>query len=228
MVHPHNENPVNPLPPAVVALALVTVGIEAIFGLGARGLLGGPEAVGWRLAAIERYAFSPEILRWMVETGRYPPEHLLRIVSYPFVHAGFTHALFAAVMLLALGKIVAETIGGAAMLAVFVVSTVGGALLYSLLPGSVQPLFGAFPPVYGLIGAFTYLLWVRLGQVGAQQLRAFSLIGVLLGIQLVFGVLFGGGLDWVADVAGFAAGFLLTIVLVPGGFHRLLARLRRG
>ncbi|MGR3494968.1 rhomboid family intramembrane serine protease [Citreimonas sp.] len=228
MVHPHNENPVNPLPPAVVALALVIVGIEAVFGLGARGLLGGPEAVGWRLAAIERYAFSPEILRWMVETGRYPPEHLLRLLSYPFVHAGFTHALFAAVMLLALGKIVAETIGGAAMVAVFFVSALGGALVFTALPGTTQPLFGAFPPVYGLIGAFTYLLWVRLGQMGAQQVRAFSLIGVLLGIQLVFGVLFGGGLDWVADVAGFASGFALTIVLVPGGFHRLLDRLRRG
>lgn len=227
MVHPHNENPVNPLPPAVIALALMIVAIEAIFGLGARGLAGGPEAVGWRLAAIERYAFSPEILRWMVETGRYPPEHLLRLLSYPFVHAGFTHALFAAVMLLALGKIVAETIGGAGMVAVFVVSALGGALAFAALPGTTQPLFGAFPPVYGLIGAFTYMMWVRLGQMGEQKIRAFSLIAVLLGIQLVFGVLFGGGLDWVADVAGFIAGFALTIVLVPGGFHRLLDRLRR-
>jgi membrane associated rhomboid family serine protease len=227
MAHPHNEAPFNPLPPVVVALALLVVGIEAAFGLGARGLLGGPEAVGWRLESIQRYAFSGEILRWMLDTGRVPPEHLLRFVSYPFVHASFTHALFAAVMLLALGKIVAETIGGAATLAIFVVSGIGGALAYAAVPGADTPLFGAFPPVYGLIGAFTYMLWVRLGQLGAQQVRAFTLIGVLLGIQLLFGLLFGGGSDWVADVAGFVAGFVLSIVLVPGGFARLLARLRR-
>ena len=85
----------------------------------------------------------------------------------------------------------------------------------------------AEPHHQGLIGGFTYLLWLRLGQLGAQQVRAFSLIGMLLGVQLVFGLIFGGSLDWVADLAGFVTGFLLSIVLVPGGWARLLARLRR-
>ena len=33
----------------------------------------------------------------------------------------------------------------------------------------------------------------RLAAKGANQYRAFSLIGLLLGIQLLFGLLFGGG-----------------------------------
>ena len=219
---------VNPLPVVVIILFAAIVAVEIGFQLGARGLVGGPEAVGWRLAALQRYAFSGDILRWMWDTGQWPPEHLLRFVSYPFIHVSFTQALFSGVMLLALGKMVAETCGALAMLAVFFVSSVVGALAYAVFTNSPVPLVGAFPPVYGLIGAFTYLLWLRLSAVGENQARAFTLIGFLMGIQLIFAVFIDVQPDWVADLGGFAAGFALTIVLVPGGWARLLARLRRG
>ena len=227
MSSPHNESPVNPLPPLVVALFLLIVGIEAMFSLGARGLVGGPGAVGWRLGAIETYAFSGQILDWMLTSGRYPPEHLMRFVTYPFVHAGFTHAMIAAVMLLALGKLVGEVFGAVATLAIFVLSSIGGALAYGLILDSPVPLIGAFPPIYGFIGAFTYLLWVRLGEMGAQQVRAFTLIGMLLGLQLLFGLLFGSNSDWVADLGGFVVGLFISIVLVPGGWRKILSMVRR-
>ncbi len=226
MAHNHNVSPFNSMPPAIVALALVIVGVELAFSLGARGLLGGPGAVGWRLDALQRFAFSNEIWHWMLASGQFPAKHLLRFFSYPFVHASFSHALFAAVMLLALGKMVGEALGTLRTLAILAVSCFGGALAYGFVSTPI-PLIGAFPPVYGLIGGFTYLLWLRLGQMGAQQARAFSLIGILLGIQLLFGLLFGGSLDWVADLGGFASGFLLTMVLVPGGWVRLRERLRQ-
>ncbi|MCH2163200.1 MAG: rhomboid family intramembrane serine protease [Marinovum sp.] len=222
-----NVSPVNPLPPVVTALFLFIAGIEGMFSLGERGLLGGPEAVGWRLSAAQDYAFSGEIFDWMIATGQFPLEHMIRLVSYPFVHGNFTHALFACVMLLALGKMVAEVMGGVATLIVFVVSGIGGAVIFALVLDDPTPLIGAFPPVYGLIGAFTYLLWLRLGQMGEQQIRAFSLIGFLLGIQLVFGVFFGGGRDWTADVGAFVCGFVLGVVLTPGGWQSILARIRR-
>lgn len=225
--HPHNESPVNPLPSVVVALFLVMAGVELVLNLGSRGLIGGPEAVGWRIATIQRYAFSGEIFEWMWETGRWPPEHLLRFLSYSFVHASFSHGLFGFVILLAMGKIVAESLGNVAMLVIFVVSAIGGALAYAVLLEDTRPLLGAFPANYGLIGGFTYLLWLRLGQLGEQQVRAFSLIGMLLLVQLLFGVFFGGSNDWVADLAGFVTGFVLTTLLVPGSLAALLARIRR-
>lgn len=86
--------------------------------------------------------------------------------------------------------------------------------------------WAGYPAVYGLIGAFTFLLWVRLAGTGTNQYRAFTLIGFLLGIQLVFGLLFGGGNDWVADVAGFATGFGLSFFVSPGGWGRVRAKLR--
>lgn len=227
MTHPHNEPPLNPLPPVVIALFLVIVGLEVAFNLGARGLVGGPQAVGWRLGTLERFAFSAEIFDWMRESGRWPIEHVMRFVSYPFVHASFTHALFAGVMLLALGKMVGEAMGSFAVLLIFFVSAAGGALVYALTVGGPTPLIGAFPAVYGLIGGFTYLLWLRLGQLGEKQVRAFTLIGFLLAIQLIFGLLFGANAEWVADLAGFAIGFVMSTILVPGGWARLVDRLRQ-
>ncbi|SHI99965.1 Rhomboid family protein [Shimia gijangensis] len=227
MDHPPNQSPINPLPPVVVALFLVIVGIEAMFALGARGMIGGPEAIGWRIMALQKYAFSGDIFDWMLVNNMWPLEHVIRFVTYMFVHGNFTHAAFAGVMLIALGKMVGEVFSAVSTLAVFLVSGITGAVVFGLVLNNPAPLFGAFPGVYGLIGAFTFLLWTRLGQMGANQARAFSMIGFLIGIQLLFGLLFGGNQDWIADVAGFATGFALSFFLVPGGWRRIVERLRR-
>ncbi|WP_197916995.1 rhomboid family intramembrane serine protease [Thiosulfatihalobacter marinus] len=217
---------INPLPPVVAALFLVVMGVEVAFWAGSKGMIGGPGAIGWRLAAVQKYAFSAEIFQWMLDNNRWVPEHLLRFVSYLFIHANMTHALFGGVLLLAMGKMVGEVFSGLATLLIFVLSGVSGALGFALITGSPVPLVGSYPGVYGLIGAFTFLLWVRLGAVGAPQARAFSLIGILVTIQLVFSLVFGGTPDWVADVAGFVAGFLLSFLLVPGGWRRIREMIR--
>ncbi|WP_170583118.1 rhomboid family intramembrane serine protease [Ruegeria arenilitoris] len=223
----HYTPPVNPLPPVVVALVLFIMGIELAFTLGTRGLVGGPGAVGWRLEAIQRYSFSADIFDWMVMNGRWPVEHVIRFFTYPFVSGSFTQALFVCVFVLAMGKMVGEVFGGFAMLVIFVLSGVGGALAYAVLLDPRYPLVGGFPPVYGLIGAFTWLLWRRLSLVGENQARAFQLIAVLMGIQLLFGLIFGGTSDWVADLGGFATGFGLSFLVAPGGWARLVGRIRR-
>jgi membrane associated rhomboid family serine protease len=68
---------------------------------------------------------------------------------------------------------------------------------------------------------------VRLAAVGANRYRAFTLIGFLMGIQLLFGALFGGNWEWVADLTGFAAGFVLSFLVSPGGPMRVLALIRQ-
>ncbi|MBT8155034.1 rhomboid family intramembrane serine protease [Epibacterium ulvae] len=226
MSNPDTQSPFNTIPAVVVALALVIIGIEAVFSLGARGIVGGPAAIGWRLDALQSYAFSGEIFWWMVDTQRWSVENLLRCVSYLFVHGSFTQALFVCVFLLALGKMVAEVFGEIRMLLVFLLSGISGALIYATV-GSDYPLIGGFPAVYGLIGAFTFVRWIALGAMGEQQARAFSLIGMLMGIQLLFGLILGGRPDWVADIAGFATGFGVSFFLVPGGWQRILQKIRR-
>ena len=49
---------------------------------------------------------------------------------------------------------------------------------------------------------------------------------MLLAIQLVFGLIFGGSGDWIADAFGFGFGFVSSFVLAPGGWARLREKLR--
>lgn len=226
MQEPYNPSPVNPMPPVVVALFLAIIGIEAVFTLGGQSGIGGPQAIGWRNNAIQTYGFSADVFDWMLENNRYPLEHLMRFFTYPFVSATFTQAIFGGVMVLALGKFVGDVFSQWATLLLFIVSSVFGAIVYGFVAGAQPWLMGPFPGVYGLIGGFTYLMWLKLGQIGAPQARAFSLIGLLLGIQLVFGLLFGGSRGWLADLSGFASGFALSFILAPGGWQKIRAMLR--
>ena len=224
----HNAAPLNPVPWIVWALALPMIAMEVVLSLGAAGVVGGPQAIGWRLQAVERFGLFPELLKYQWANGGYPLEELPRLVSYVAVHGSFTNALFAVVMVLALGNMVAGVFRWWGVLMVFLGSVIVGGAAYGLLvPGLRTQLIGAFPGVYGLIGAFTFLIWTKLALVGANRLRAFTLIGMLLGVQLVFGLLFGGGWTWVAEVAGFATGFLLSFVVSPGGFRRVVQMIRQ-
>ncbi|MEM8774197.1 MAG: rhomboid family intramembrane serine protease [Pseudomonadota bacterium] len=224
----HNDPaPFNALPPLIAAIALIIFGAELIFQAGARGMAGGPAAVGWRAEAIEQYAFSNRALAWMVDTGNWRFDFLSRFFTYPFVHVSFMHAAFATVMVLAIGKFVGERVTQWAVLVLFFGSSVVGAATFGLLYPNGPGLIGAFPGIYGLIGGFTCLMWLYLGLVGENQARAFSMIGVLLALQLFFALLYGNDKTWVADVTGFVAGFAMSFVLIPGGWRMLRDKLRQ-
>ena len=222
----YDESPVNPLPISVMLLALAMVLPELAFQVGENGLFGGPEAIGWRVDAIERFGFYPEIFSWMVERSSFPPEHLARVLTYPFVNASFLGAVFAIVFTLALGKMVGEAMSNLAVLVIFIGSSVAAALIYWLVLNDPFPLIGGITGAYGLIGGYTFLLWLRQRAVGGPQHQAFSLIAFLMAIQLVFGLLFDTGNGWFADLIAFFAGFGLSFAVVPGGFRRLMAFLR--
>lgn len=221
-----NAAPLNPLPAVVWLLALPIITMEVVLNLASAGLIGGAAGIGWRQDAVQRFAFSPDFMREMIANSYYPPEHLMRLISYPLVHLTLTHVAFVVVFLLALGKMVGEVFRPWAVLVVFFGATLAGALAYTALPFIHTPLIGGYPAVYGLIGAFTFLLWTNLSGTGSNQYRAFSLIGMLMAIQLLFGLIFGSSWDWVAELAGFFAGFLLSFVVSPGGWAKVRAKIR--
>lgn len=219
------DRPFNPLPVSVLLLAGAIAAIELVFQLGDRGILGGASGVGYRIAALNEFAFLPQVFDRMLETGATDLSGLKRFVTYGFVHQSFGHVMFVVVLVLALGKLVGETFEAWTVPAIFLVASAVGALAYGVTP-TAQALTGGYPGAYGLIGAYTFVLWVGLGVTGQNQMGAFQLIALLMGIQLAFGLLFGGGLDWVADLAGFAAGFAMSFLVSPGGWARVRAKLR--
>lgn len=226
MHDPGFQPPVNPLPPSVVITFLMIAGVEAVLSLGESGIVGGPQAVGWRLALIRDYGFSGQIADWMVANQRWPWSEVLRTFTYPFLHLGFTHSLFAMVLLLALGKMVAEALGQMTFVVVFVVAGAVGAWVYALLLNDPSWLVGAYPSVYGLIGGYSFVLWRKLAGTGIQQYRAFTLIAFLMGIQLVWGIFFEVGTQWIAELLGFFVGFGLCFVLAPGEWARIRDQMR--
>ncbi|KGJ03983.1 Membrane associated serine protease, rhomboid family [Paracoccus halophilus] len=232
----YDESPLNPVPPVIWALVLPMIACEAYFGLGQIGFLGGGQpgaGLALRQIVAERAAYVPEFVLRLWQLGIVTLDQGWRILTYAFVHLSITHALFVIVFILALGNLIASQFRPWAVLALFFGSAIGGALIYTLAAGVLpqvrfQPLIGGYPAVYGFVGAFTFLLWTRLGQQNANRMRAFTLIGMLLLFQLVFGIIFqDGSLTWIAEIAGFGCGFLLSFVLVPGGIARVMRQIRQ-
>jgi membrane associated rhomboid family serine protease len=227
MQDPDLQSPVNPLPPAVTLVFFAIAGVEAGLALGEANLIGGPGAVGWRLALIRDYGFSGQIFDWMMANGQWPLGEVARLLTYPFIHLGFIHALFAIVLMVALGKMVAEVMGQAVFLLIFFISSIGGAVAYALLLNDPTWIAGAYPGVYGLIGGYSLVMWRHLKGTGGQQARAFTLIALLMGLQLVWGIFFEAGTLWVSELAGFLVGFGLCFLLAPGEWARMRDQLRR-
>lgn len=222
----HNAPPVNPLPPVVWLLFAGIAVPELIFLMAENRMIGGAEAIGWRTNAFGNYGFSGIAFDWMIRNNQAPFEYAMRVFTYPFLHQAFTSAIFSGVMLLAMGKLVGEAMGQLAVVLIFVLSGVFGAIVFGLITDQAW-LIGAFPCVYGLIGGYSFLLWQRLAGTGMQQLQAFRLIAFLMGIQLFFGIFFVTGLDWIAELAGFVCGFAISAVVMPGGLARIRALLQR-
>ncbi len=223
-----SSNPVfNSIPPAVLALAVVIGGLEIMFQLAVGGMLGGQGGVGWRVSAMQDFAVLNSVYEWMHATSTYPPEQLVRWITYPLLSGNWINAAFVVVFILALGKMVAEAFSQTAFLVIFWVSSVVAGLAFVIFLDSRIALIGGFPGAYGLIGAFTYIQWVGFQTFGGNQLQPFRLIAMLAGIQLFFSVINGDYGNLLADLTGFATGFLLSFVLRPGGWSALLNKLRQ-
>lgn len=235
MMDPRNQSPFNTLPPVVVSLAVVVMGVELMFQAGSAGIVGGAQGVGWRLTALRDWAISDVVWNWMVANRTFPPIEMARFLAYPLLHGSMTHAVFVAVFVLALGNAIAPVYRGVRVLAIFFGAAVLGALGFLLMFDTQQPLFGGYPGAYGLIGAFTYL--TQRGLTRADPARAFLLIGFLLALQPIFAAatLFDPGRgfslawlpDWIADMTGAAGGYGIAVLLFPGMIGHLRDRLRQ-
>lgn len=214
-----------PLPPLVWALLLALGAVELTFWAGAQGLVGGAQAPGWRLLAVERFGFAAPVQHWMVATRQAPPEHLLRYLSYPLIHAGPAHAALSAVLLAALGTFTARHHGQGALALLLMLPGALGAAAFGALTDGPGWLLGATPTVLALVGAWTLAQWRKASNPRAR-LAALGLIGSFILARLALGLLVETAATWIAELTAFAAGLILAAALTPGTLRRALARLR--
>lgn len=221
------ENPFNSIPLVPLVLVALITGIELILTAAGNGFVGGAQGIGWRSAAFQDYAFAPGVMTEIFDRGRGSFDLWKRFVSYAFIHVNFTHALWVVVLLLALGKFVGEVLRPIPFLILFFASSILGATIYGVFAWKNTGLVGAYPGVYGLIGAYTYIMWLTLERMGENQLKAFRLIGILLGLMLVYSMLFGSSPTWIAEISGFLIGLFLAPLVAPGGWTAFLTRIRK-
>ncbi|KAJ55061.1 hypothetical protein ACMU_15000 [Actibacterium mucosum KCTC 23349] len=223
---PHN-NAFNPLPTILWVLALPAIAVEVVLSLAKTPFITAPGADAWRGQVLQDYAFFAQAQQWMFENGQFPAELMIRYVSYPFIHPAPLSTVFSLVFLLALGNMVARIFAVWAVVVIYLTAAIFGAFVFGVLVTEGGMLAGGFPASYGLIGAYTFILWVNLAATGGQQSQAFTLIAFLMGLQLLFGIMFDSTPDWIADLAGFVAGFGLSFLVCPGGFRNAVAMIRR-
>tara|TARA_B100000780_G_scaffold276762_1_gene246000 strand:- start:709 stop:1389 length:681 start_codon:yes stop_codon:yes gene_type:complete len=216
---------VNPLPTAVIILFLIVV-LGEIYIAGAEARLWG--SLDARIGLIRQFAFMPEGFESAVSAGLWIPELFWRMLTYPFVHGYLMQSVFASVFILAMGKFVGEVLGNVAVVAIFFSSAIFAALGFALFTNSNFPLFGGFPAAYGLIGAFSFVLFSRSEGLLSQQLMAFRLLGILMGINISFSLLQEGPPIWVAEFCGAITGFISAAIIHPGGIRVIASKFRRG
>lgn len=222
-----NEAPFNPVPPIVWVLVCAIMGVELMFQAAEAGFIGGKEGIGWRLTYSREFGFYDPIFEWMRETGRTPVEEIARFVGYLFIHYSLMHAALVCVFTLALGKFTAERLGQISVLVIFLASGILGAFGYGLILNEPNLLLGGYPAAYGLIGSFTWIMFLGHLAGGEKGIYAFRLIAIFMLIQLVWKLFFGGNNEWLAELLGFGVGFALAVLFTPGAIRLAMLRLRQ-
>lgn len=135
-----------------------------------------------------------------------------RLISSAFLHEplttgfGIFHIAFNMWALYVVGPSLEQMLGRARFLAVYLVSALGGSVLYYLIvPPTSGPAIGASGAIFGLFGAWFIL---------ARRLHLDTrMVVVLIGINLVLGFTVSG-IAWQDHVGGLIAGGALTAAYV--------------
>lgn len=141
---------------------------------------------------------------------------LYRLITAAFLPGtGFTGLLDIAFNMWALfviGPALERVLGSVRFLAIYLVSALGGSVLYFLIAPPNQPALGASGAIFGLFGAW----FVIARRLGLDSRQVVLLIVLNLGIS--FAVPF---IAWQAHVGGLVAGGLLTLAFAyaPRGYR---------
>lgn len=222
------REPIFLLPGAVAGLAGLLVAIHL-----AATIVLNPEGQGQLLFWL---AFQPLRIVLAAQDATVALPLVWSVFTHAFLHAGWDHLLLNTAWLVIFATPVARRYGGGSMIAIFLLSAAGGAVLFAVTT-LYQNLYliGASGGVAGLTGAAIRFMFqpVLVGQDPASgrqvvlgrrlarwrdvwanpPARYFTLIWLGLNAAVPLVPLFTGasvGIAWQAHLGGFAAGFLLV------------------
>jgi membrane associated rhomboid family serine protease len=140
-----------------------------------------------------------------------------RLLTSAFLHepglTGFgpTHIIFNMWALVLVGPALERLLGQVRFLALYLVSALGGAVLFYLLASSAQPALGASGAIFGLFGA--WFVVARRLQVDARSIIFLIVINLVISFVIP-------DIAWQDHVGGLIAGGLLTVAYAYAPRHQ--------
>lgn len=194
----------------VLMLIVICVSIEGLLVMGDSGWLNAPRL---RSTVYEYAGFWPGLLgTWQ---PNYTAQPYTMFFSYALLHSGMAHLVVNMITLWSLGRPVCDRVGPMGFIALYLASTLGGALLFGLLAKTTQPMVGASGALFGLIGGV--LAWNYVDRfITARRLwPVLRAVGVLILLNLVMWWAMSGLLAWQTHLGGFLAGWVAATLIDP-------------
>ncbi len=207
ILRPVSQN--SDVPAALWALVGAMAVIELLLTGADRGWFGVPQ---WRSIAFVYGAFWQPLLDGFARPV-FPGQVTAMFLTHAMLHGGLFHLMMNGIILLALGKFIAEQVGAVALMVVFAVSAVAGGAAFGLINTAPVPMIGASGAVFGFIGLWQYWEYAVRREHGLPVRPVLATIGALVVINVVLMVALGGGLAWQAHLGGFVAGWALGPVM---------------
>jgi len=135
-----------------------------------------------------------------------------RLVTPIFLHIGFLHLFANSFALVIFGGVVERTLGARNYLTVYLAAGVFGNVASFWAAPALGA--GASGAVSGIVGAYGAYLLVNRRLFGETGRRSLSTIGIIVAVNIVFGLVVQGVDNW-AHLGGFASGFTLGWWLAP-------------
>jgi len=201
-------------PPARATLSLVVVTCVAY-------LLGGATTAG---PALPIYGgFIPARFSGMASVDGMVPA-ILTPLTATLIHGGILHIGFNMLMLGFCGKLVEAALGRWGLFILYVAGAYASALgQYLAGPQEMAPMIGASGAVSAVLGA-QVLLYGRQttrarGPFSARTLHMLWLAAAWIGLQILVGLAWGGGIAIAAHIGGFLAGLALARPLLMARYR---------
>ncbi|SEW37491.1 Membrane associated serine protease, rhomboid family [Aliiroseovarius sediminilitoris] len=209
-------------PPAktlILGLIALNVVIEAILFAADLGLVGTRQ---WRPLAYQNAAFWAGLLyNWR---PNYDVQPWTMFFTYAFLHGGVAHVLGNMLTLWLIGPMVIVRAGLKGFVLIYVLSAIGGGVLFGALTLSARPMVGASGALFGLVGAILYWRWADRRRRRLDQWPVLKTVLILGVLNLLLWLLMGGLLAWETHMGGFIAGWLTA---AGHAFFRKKRRARR-
>lgn len=132
-----------------------------------------------------------------------------RYVTSIFIHGGFGHLLFNCFSLFLFGPYLERLLGRIKFIVLYLASGIAGNILTVLLMTRLTISVGASGAIYGLFGAYLFMVLYRKRYIDAQSSK---MVIIILAIGVVYSLIVPE-INFLAHLGGFIGGFIIYPLL---------------